>query len=120
MGMQANDLTLHAKFTKLSDSGSGSESGGSEKPSKPVPPMTPEQPENKESTSDSKAKISTSNLGSMTVTSQENISTSSEASQQSKLAQLGEQNSMILQGFGLLMVISGVAFFLWRFRKAHL
>ncbi|TYV58766.1 BspA family leucine-rich repeat surface protein [Listeria monocytogenes] len=120
MGMPANDITLHAKFTKLSDSGSGSEAGGSEKPSKPVPPMTPEQPENKESTSDSKDKISTSNSGSMTVTSQENISTSSEASQQSKLAQLGEQNSMILQGFGLLMVISGVAFFLWRFRKAHL
>ncbi|TYU72468.1 BspA family leucine-rich repeat surface protein [Listeria monocytogenes] len=120
MGMPANDITLHAKFTKLSDSGSGSESGGSEKPSKPVPPMTPEQPENKESTSDSKDKISTSNSGSMTVTSQENISTSSEASQQSKLAQLGEQNSMILQGFGLLLVISGVAFFLWRFRKAHL
>ncbi|ECB9705988.1 BspA family leucine-rich repeat surface protein [Listeria monocytogenes] len=121
MGMPANDLTLHAKFTKLSDSGSGSESGGSEKPSKPVSPVTPpEQPENKESTSDSKDKISTSNSGSMTVTSQENISTSSEASQQSKLAQLGEQNSMILQGFGLLMVISGVAFFLWRFRKAHL
>ncbi|HCV2828157.1 TPA: BspA family leucine-rich repeat surface protein [Listeria monocytogenes] len=121
MGMPANDLTLHAKFTKLSDSGSGSESGGSEKPSKPVSPVTPlEQPENKESTSDSKDKISTSNSGSMTVTSQENISTSSEASQQSKLAQLGEQNSMILQGFGLLMVISGVAFLLWRFRKAHL
>ncbi|EOG9807296.1 BspA family leucine-rich repeat surface protein [Listeria monocytogenes] len=121
MGMPANDLTLHAKFTKLSDSGSGSESGGSEKPSKPVSPVTPpEQPENKESTSDSKDKISTSNSGSMTVTSQENISISSEASQQSKLAQLGEQNSMILQGFGLLMVISGVAFFLWRFRKAHL
>ncbi|MBC2143438.1 BspA family leucine-rich repeat surface protein [Listeria innocua] len=120
MGMPANDITLHAKFTKLSDSGSGSESGGSEKPSKPVPPMTPEQPENKESTSDSKDKISTSNSGSMTVTSQENISTSSEASQQSKLAQLGEQNSMILQGFGLLMVISGIAFFWWKRKNAHL
>ncbi|EAG1723501.1 internalin [Listeria monocytogenes] len=118
MGMPANDLTLHAKFTKLSDS--GSESGGSEKPSKPTPPVTPEQPENKESPSDSKDKITTSNSGSMTVTSQENISTSSEASQQSKLAKLGEQNSMILQGFGLLMVISGIAFFWWRFRKAHL
>ncbi|EHD1581845.1 BspA family leucine-rich repeat surface protein [Listeria monocytogenes] len=121
MRMPANDITLHAKFTKLSDSGSGSESGGSERPSKPVSPVTPpEQPENKESTSDLKDKISTSNSGSKTVTSQENISISSEASQQSKLAQLGEQNSMILQGFGLLMVISGVAFFLWRFRKAHL
>ncbi|EAF6118323.1 LPXTG cell wall anchor domain-containing protein, partial [Listeria monocytogenes] len=117
MGMPANDLTLHSKFTKLSDS--GSESGGSEKPSKPTPPVTPEQPENKESPSDSKDKISTSNSGSLTVTSQENISTSSEASQQSKLAKLGEQNSMILQGFGLLMVISGIAFFWWKRKNAH-
>ncbi|MBC1388548.1 LPXTG cell wall anchor domain-containing protein, partial [Listeria innocua] len=32
----------------------------------------------------------------------------------------GEQNSMILQGFGLLMVISGIAFFWWKRRKkAH-
>ncbi|EHT9627762.1 InlB B-repeat-containing protein [Listeria monocytogenes] len=121
MGMPANDLTLHAKFTKLSDSGSGSESGGSEKPSKPVPPVTPEQPGDKDSTNDSKDETTASDTGSMTVTSQENTETSSpEASQQSKLAKLGEQNSMILQGFGLLMVISGIAFFLWRFRKAHL
>ncbi|EAF9641633.1 hypothetical protein A6I69_14770 [Listeria monocytogenes] len=115
MGMPANDLTLHAKFTKLSDS------GGSEKPSKPVPPVTPEQPGDKDSTNDSKDETTASDTGSMTVTSQENTETSSpEASQQSKLAKLGEQNSLILQGFGLLMVISGVAFFLWRFRKAHL
>ncbi|ECL0065261.1 hypothetical protein FJR50_03515, partial [Listeria monocytogenes] len=108
MGMPANDLTLHAKFTKLSDS------GGSEKPSKPVPPVTPEQPENKESSNDSKDQTTTSNSGSMMVTSQENTETSSpEASQQSKLAKLGEQNSMILQGVGLLMVISGIAFFWW-------
>ncbi|WP_160141146.1 BspA family leucine-rich repeat surface protein [Listeria monocytogenes] len=62
-----------------------------------------------------------SNTGNMTVTSQENTVTSSpEASQQSKLANLGEQNSMILQGFGLLMVISGIAFFWWKRRKkAH-
>ncbi|EDN9305714.1 BspA family leucine-rich repeat surface protein [Listeria monocytogenes] len=116
MRMPANNITLYAKFTKLSDLGSGSE-----KPSKPVPPVTtPEQPENKELTSDSKDKISTSNSGSMTVTSQDNTSTSPEASQQSKLAKLGEQSSTIFQGFGLLMVISGVAFFLWKFRKAHL
>ncbi|WP_185324585.1 InlB B-repeat-containing protein [Listeria innocua] len=112
MGMPANDLTLHAKFTKLSDS------GGSEKPSKPVPPVTPEQPENKESSNDSKDQTTTSNSGSMMVTSQENTETSSpEASQQSKLAKLGEQNSMILQGVGLLMVISGIAFFWWKRRK---
>ncbi|EAC4616724.1 InlB B-repeat-containing protein [Listeria monocytogenes] len=118
MGMPANDLTLHAKFTKLSDSGSGSGSGGSEKPSKPVPPVTPEQPGDKDSTNDFKDETTASDTGSMTVTSQENTETSSpEASQQSKLAQLGEQNSMILQGFGLLMVISGIAFFWWKRRK---
>ncbi|EAF1671746.1 LPXTG cell wall anchor domain-containing protein [Listeria monocytogenes] len=47
----------------------------------------------------------------------ENTKTSPKASQQSKLAQLGEQNSMILQGVGLLMVISGIAFFWWKRRK---
>ncbi|RJZ11226.1 Internalin-A [Listeria monocytogenes] len=119
MGMPANDLTLHAKFTKLSDSGSGSESGGSEKPSKPVPPVTPEQPENKGSSNDSKDQTTASDTGSMTTTTQENATTSSEASQQSKLAKLGEQNSMILQGFGVLMVISGIAFFWWKRKNAH-
>ncbi|EAC4617469.1 LPXTG cell wall anchor domain-containing protein, partial [Listeria monocytogenes] len=54
-----------------------------------------------------------SNTGNMT----ENTKTSPKASQQSKLANLGEQNSMILQGFGLLMVISGIAFFWWKRRK---
>ncbi|WP_188002701.1 InlB B-repeat-containing protein, partial [Listeria monocytogenes] len=37
-----------------------------------------------------------SNTGNMTITSQKNTKTSPEASEQSKLAQLGEQNSMIL------------------------
>ncbi|EKZ4846026.1 leucine-rich repeat domain-containing protein [Listeria monocytogenes] len=54
-----------------------------------------------------------SNTGNMT----ENTKTSPETSEQSKLAQLGEQNSIILQGFGLLMVISGIAFFWWKRRK---
>ncbi|EOD5838624.1 leucine-rich repeat domain-containing protein [Listeria monocytogenes] len=58
-----------------------------------------------------------SNTGNMTITSQENTKTSPEASEQSKLAQLGEQNPMILQGVGLLMVISGIAFFWWKRRK---
>ncbi|EAG1723640.1 LPXTG cell wall anchor domain-containing protein [Listeria monocytogenes] len=56
----------------------------------------------------------------MTVTSQEDISTSSEASQQSKLAKLGEQNSMILQGFGLLMVLSGMISFWKKRKRTHL
>ncbi|WP_181343324.1 InlB B-repeat-containing protein, partial [Listeria monocytogenes] len=58
-----------------------------------------------------------SNTGNITITSQENTKTSPEASQQNKLANLGEQNSMILQGVGLLMVISGIAFFWWKRKK---
>ncbi|WP_120139047.1 leucine-rich repeat protein [Listeria monocytogenes] len=112
MGMPANHLTLYAKFTKLSDSGSGTDSGGSGTPSKPV---SPEKPGNKESTNDLN-----SNAGGTTITNQENIVTSSETSQQNKLANLGEQNSMILQGFGLLMIISGIAFFWWKRKNAHL
>ncbi|EAD0622438.1 LPXTG cell wall anchor domain-containing protein [Listeria monocytogenes] len=111
MGMPANHLTLYAKFTKLSDSGSGTDSGGSGTPSKPV---SPEKPGNKESTNDLN-----SNAGGTTITNQENIVTSSETSQQNKLANLGEQNSMILQGFGLLMIISGIAFFWWKRKNAH-
>ncbi|EAC7083774.1 LPXTG cell wall anchor domain-containing protein [Listeria monocytogenes] len=111
MGMPANHLTLYAKFTKLSDSGSGTDSGGSGTPSKPV---SPEKPGNKESTNDLN-----SNAGGTTITNQENIVTSSETSQQNKLAKLGEQNSMILQGFGLLMIISGIAFFWWKRKNAH-
>ncbi|EPM5622219.1 leucine-rich repeat protein [Listeria monocytogenes] len=110
MGMPANHLTLYAKFTKLSDSGSGTDSGGSGTPSKPV---SPEKPGNKESTNDLN-----SNAGGTTITNQENIVTSSETSQQNKLAKLGEQNSMILQGFGLLMIISGIAFFWWKRKNA--
>ncbi|EAF1671747.1 LPXTG cell wall anchor domain-containing protein [Listeria monocytogenes] len=110
MGMPANHLTLYAKFTKLSDSGSGTDSGGSGTPSKPV---SPEKPGNKESTNDLN-----SNAGGTTITNQENIVTSSETSQQNKLANLGEQNSMILQGFGLLMIISGIAFFWWKRKNA--
>ncbi|MBC1376862.1 LPXTG cell wall anchor domain-containing protein, partial [Listeria sp. FSL L7-1699] len=110
MGMPVNHLTLYAKFTKLSDSGSGTDSGGSGTPSKPV---SPEKPGNKESTNDLN-----SNAGGTTITNQENIVTSSETSQQNKLANLGEQKSMILQGFGLLMIISGIAFFWWKRKNA--
>ncbi|MBC1384744.1 LPXTG cell wall anchor domain-containing protein [Listeria innocua] len=78
-------------------------------------PVSPEIPENKESTSDLD-----SNTGGKTITNQENVVISSEPSQQSKLANLGEQNSIILQGFGLLMVISGIAFFWWKRRKTYI
>ncbi|EHT9627578.1 BspA family leucine-rich repeat surface protein [Listeria monocytogenes] len=76
------------------------------------PPTIPGSGGNQTPSSDSG-----SNTGNITITSQENtVTSSSEASQQNKLANLGEQNSMILQGFGLLMVISGIAFF-WRKRR---
>ncbi|ELC6641683.1 BspA family leucine-rich repeat surface protein [Listeria monocytogenes] len=60
------------------------------------------------------------NVGNTAITSQENISTTSPTtSQGGKLAKLGENSSLLLQGFGLLMVISGIAFFWWKRRKAH-
>ncbi|EOD5840796.1 InlB B-repeat-containing protein [Listeria monocytogenes] len=60
------------------------------------------------------------NTGNMTITSQgNNIIPSPTTSQKRKLAKLGESNSLFLQGFGLLLVFSGVAFFLWKRRKIH-
>ncbi|WP_185501704.1 InlB B-repeat-containing protein [Listeria innocua] len=60
------------------------------------------------------------NTGNMTITSQgNNIMPSPTTSQKGKLAKLGESNSLFLQGFGLLLVLSGVAFFLWKRRKIH-
>ncbi|MBC1388618.1 hypothetical protein HB829_14650, partial [Listeria innocua] len=57
------------------------------------------------------------NTGNMTITSQgNNIMPSPTTSQKRKLAKLGESNSLFLQGFGLLLVLSGVAFFLWKRR----
>ncbi|EAG4503517.1 LPXTG cell wall anchor domain-containing protein [Listeria monocytogenes] len=98
--MPANDMTLYARFNKL----------GFVTPE--IKPSTPGSGGNQPPSNGSG-----SNTGNMTITSQENTKTSPEASEQSKLAQLGEQNSMILQGFGLLMVISGIAFFWWKRRK---
>ncbi|ELC6641711.1 leucine-rich repeat domain-containing protein [Listeria monocytogenes] len=98
--MPANDMTLYARFNKL----------GFVTPE--IKPSTPGSGGNQPPSNGSG-----SNTGNMTITSQENTKTSPEASEQSKLAQLGEQNPMILQGFGLLMVISGIAFFWWKRRK---
>ncbi|EAE6687521.1 BspA family leucine-rich repeat surface protein [Listeria monocytogenes] len=54
-------------------------------------------------------------LGNTTMTSQGNISTTSPVtSQGGKLAKLGETSSLLLQGFGLLMVLSGLIFFLFK------
>ncbi|HAO5827704.1 TPA: hypothetical protein IP916_002279 [Listeria monocytogenes] len=60
------------------------------------------------------------NTGNMTIASQGNNTTSSPTtSQERKLAKLGEKSSLLFQGFGLLLVLSGVAFFLWKRRKVH-
>ncbi|EKZ4334397.1 BspA family leucine-rich repeat surface protein [Listeria monocytogenes] len=55
------------------------------------------------------------NPGNTTITSQGNISITSPAtSQGGKLAKLGENSSLLLQGFGLLLVLSGTIFFLFK------
>ncbi|EHD1581875.1 BspA family leucine-rich repeat surface protein [Listeria monocytogenes] len=82
----------------------------------PVTPPTPGASGNQIS-----SKGSGSNTGNMALTSQGNAATASPAtsSQGGKLAKLGENSSLLLQGFGLLMVLSGVAFFLLKRRKMH-
>ncbi|MBC2288865.1 InlB B-repeat-containing protein [Listeria farberi] len=81
----------------------------------PVTPSTPGTGGNQTPSNGSGA-----NTGNMTITSQgNNIIPSPTTSQKRKLAKLGENNSLFLQGFGLLLVLSGVAFFLWKRRKVH-
>ncbi|WP_160119332.1 BspA family leucine-rich repeat surface protein [Listeria monocytogenes] len=60
-------------------------------------------------------------LGNTALTSQGNAATASSAtsSQGGKLAKLGENNSLLLQGFGLLMVLSGLIFFWTKRKKTH-
>ncbi|EJU4176934.1 BspA family leucine-rich repeat surface protein [Listeria monocytogenes] len=61
-----------------------------------------------------------SNTGSRNtiITSPKNTTTFSLAtSQESKLAKLGEKNSLILLGLGLIMMISGIVFFIFKRKK---
>ncbi|EAD7633080.1 hypothetical protein AB290_14300 [Listeria monocytogenes] len=116
--MPANDMTLYARFNKLGFVTPGVDpiTPSVEPPTTPGErpnPVTPSTPGSDGNQTPSNG--SGSNTGNMT----ENTKTSPEASQQSKLANLGEQNSMILQGVGLLMVISGIAFFRWKRKNAH-
>ncbi|MCW07388.1 LPXTG cell wall anchor domain-containing protein, partial [Listeria monocytogenes] len=61
--------------------------------------------------------VNTVNTGNMTIINKENTTTTSPTtSQAEKLAKLGETSSLILQGFGLLLVLSGMIFF-WKKRK---
>ncbi|MBC1908170.1 BspA family leucine-rich repeat surface protein [Listeria innocua] len=124
--MPAKEVTLYARFNKLGFV------TPEIKPSIPTiitpitpgidpltpsvkPPTIPGSGGNQAPSSDSG--LNTVNTGNTMITSQEDIVTSSPAtSQESKLAKLGENNSLLLQGFGLLMVLSGLIFF-WKKRK---
>ncbi|HAC4846461.1 TPA_asm: BspA family leucine-rich repeat surface protein [Listeria monocytogenes] len=128
--MPAGNVTLYARFNKL---------GFVTPEIKPViptivtpitpgvdpltpsvkPPATPSGKEGDQTPSNDSG-LTTVNTGNTTITSQEDTVTSSPTtSQESKLAKLGENNSLLLQGFGLLLVLSGVAFFLVKRRKTH-
>ncbi|EAF2801470.1 BspA family leucine-rich repeat surface protein [Listeria monocytogenes] len=111
-----NEFNFYAVFEKVN-----STNPSVEPPTKPgegpnvVSPPTPGSGGNQ-----TPSNGSGSNTGNTTITSQGNIlPTSSATLQGGKLAKLGENSSLLLQGFGLLMVISGIAFFWWKRRKAH-
>ncbi|HAO6026599.1 TPA: hypothetical protein IQA16_002116 [Listeria monocytogenes] len=82
----------------------------------PVTPTTPGASGNQTSSNGSG-----SNTGNMTMTSQGNTATASPTSSQGgKLAKLGGTSSLLLQGFGLLLVLSGMIFFWKKRKKMHL
>ncbi|EAC8464484.1 BspA family leucine-rich repeat surface protein [Listeria monocytogenes] len=127
--MPAKEMTLYARFNKLGFV------TPEIKPSIPTtitpimpgidpvtpsvkPPTIPDSGGNQTPSNDSG--LNTVNTGNTMIISQEDIVTSSPAtSQEGKLAKLGENNSLLLQGFGTLMVLSGAAFFLVKRRKMH-
>ncbi|WP_185331120.1 BspA family leucine-rich repeat surface protein [Listeria innocua] len=111
-----HEFNFHAVFEKVN-----STNPSVEPPTKPgegpnvVSPTTPGSGGNQTSSNGSGL-----NVGNTAITSQGNTSpTSPAASQGGKLAKLGENSSLLLQGFGLLLVLSGVAFFLVKRRKMH-
>ncbi|ELX6564503.1 BspA family leucine-rich repeat surface protein [Listeria monocytogenes] len=122
--MPAKDMTLYARFNKLGfvtpeikpsvptvvtpiTPGVDPITPSVEPPTTPGTPSTPGASGSKTSLNGSE-----SNAG--------NTSPPSPATlQEGKLAKLGGNNSLLLQGFGVLMVLSGVAFFLVKRRKMH-
>ncbi|EHC6302448.1 BspA family leucine-rich repeat surface protein [Listeria monocytogenes] len=79
---------------------------------------TPEDGGSQRSSNDSG--LNTVNTGNTMITSQEDIVTFSPAvSQESKLAKLGENSSLPLRGFGLLLALSGLIFFWKKRKKTH-
>ncbi|EAF9641667.1 BspA family leucine-rich repeat surface protein [Listeria monocytogenes] len=114
-----HEFNFYAVFEKVN-----STNPSIEPPTKPgegpnvVSPTAPGAGGNQPPSNDSG--LNTVNTGNTMITSQEDIVTSFLAtSQEGKLAKLGENNSLLLQGFGALMVLSGVAFFLVKRRKMH-
>ncbi|WP_181343330.1 InlB B-repeat-containing protein, partial [Listeria monocytogenes] len=136
--MPANDMTLYARFNKLGfvtpeikpviptvvtpiTPGVDPIIPNIETPTTPgegpnvILPTTPGTGGNQLPSNDSE--VNTVNTGNTTITSQKDTATSSPATfQESKLAKLGENRSLLLQGFGLLLVLSGMIFF-WKKRK---
>ncbi|EAF1671823.1 BspA family leucine-rich repeat surface protein [Listeria monocytogenes] len=114
-----HEFNFYAVFEKVNSTNPSVEppTKPGERPN-PVTPPTPGAGGNQTSSNDSG--LNTVNTGSTMITSQENTTTTSPTtSQAEKLAKLGENNSLLLQGFGLLLVLSGVAFFLVKRRKTH-
>ncbi|EAF6118363.1 BspA family leucine-rich repeat surface protein [Listeria monocytogenes] len=117
--MPAKEMTLYAQFNKLGFV------TPEIKPSIPtiVTPITPGvdpiTPNIEPPTIPGEGPNTVSNTGSRNaiITSLKNTTTFSLATpQESKLAKLGENRSLLLQGFGLLLVLSGMIFF-WKKRK---
>ncbi|ENE8479361.1 BspA family leucine-rich repeat surface protein [Listeria monocytogenes] len=113
--MPAGNVTLYARFNKLGfvTPGVNPITPNVEPPTKPgerpnlVTPSTPGAGGNQTPSNGSGL-----NTGKTAITSPT-------TSQGGKLAKLGENNSLLLQVVGLLLVLSGVAFFLVKRRKTH-
>ncbi|EHD1581827.1 BspA family leucine-rich repeat surface protein [Listeria monocytogenes] len=112
-----NEFNFYAVFEKVN-----STNPSVEPPTKPgegpnvVSPTTPGSGGNQTPSNGSGL-----NVGNTTMTSQGNAATASPAtsSQGGKLAKLGENSSLLLQGFGLLLVLSGMIFFWKKRKKTH-
>ncbi|EAC4616757.1 BspA family leucine-rich repeat surface protein [Listeria monocytogenes] len=118
--MPAKEITLYAQFNKLGFV------TPEIKPSIPtiitpiMPGVDPITPNIEPPTTPGEGPNTVSNTGSRNtiITSPKNTTTFSLATpQESKLAKLGEKNSLILQGLGLIMMISGIVFFIFKRKK---
>ncbi|WP_185324618.1 BspA family leucine-rich repeat surface protein [Listeria innocua] len=118
--MPAKEITLYAQFNKLGFV------TPEIKPSIPtiitpiMPGVDPITPNIEPPTTPGEGPNTVSNTGSRNtiITSPKNTTTFSLATpQESNLAKLGEKNSLILQGLGLIMMISGIVFFIFKRKK---